>query len=119
MPLRVTVSRDGNGWVARSTSPADGDIELRLRETGPALVVGRLQISVNVEGTIRGTGASLYNGSVVQEYVLFRDATRIEGTLASSVGTGTIAGAIEQTSNSGLAICPAAAWILLPPLPAF
>src|SRR5688572_2299445 len=45
----VTLSLEGNEWVARSRSSADGDVEIRFAETGSRFG------SITVSGTATGT----------------------------------------------------------------
>ena len=51
---RVTVARVGAEWIAGASSPAAGDVELRFRESGPAL--GGF---VPLAGTIKGSANHL------------------------------------------------------------
>lgn len=51
MSSRVSLSREGTEWVARSSSPADGTLELRFRGSpGPVI-----NSSAPIGGTLRGT----------------------------------------------------------------
>lgn len=47
---RVNLSRSGSDWIATASSPAAGDVELRLRESA-----GVPGMSLQVSGSIRGT----------------------------------------------------------------
>ena len=45
----ITLSRQGTAWLARSATPADGDVELRFEEKGTSLS------TLALAGTARGT----------------------------------------------------------------
>jgi hypothetical protein len=47
---RVNLSRTGSDWIATASSPAGGDVELRLRDSA-----GVPGMSLQVSGSIRGT----------------------------------------------------------------
>jgi hypothetical protein len=47
---RVNLSRSGSDWIATASSPAAGDVELRLRESA-----GVPGFSLQLSGSIRGT----------------------------------------------------------------
>ena len=51
---RVNLSRSGSDWIATASSPAAGDVELRLRESA-----GVPGMSLQVSGSIRGTAIHL------------------------------------------------------------
>jgi hypothetical protein len=51
MSSRVSLSREGTEWIARSSGPADGTLELRFRGSpGPVI-----NSSAPIGGTLRGT----------------------------------------------------------------
>jgi hypothetical protein len=57
LTTNVTLSQDGSDWVARSTTPDNGNIDLRFHETGGQEVGGSGVVgSVYVSGTLTGTG---------------------------------------------------------------
>ena len=49
----ITLSRQGTAWLARSASPADGDVELSFEEKGTSLT------TLALAGTVRGTARDL------------------------------------------------------------
>lgn len=57
MTSRVTLKREGVDWVARSTSAADGDLELRFHDTGGLILAGY----VTIAGTLGGTAQHMNN----------------------------------------------------------
>jgi hypothetical protein len=69
----VMLTMDGQDWVARSRSAAEGDIELRIHATGRTLR------GHTVTGTIRGTGIDVGLNSVIRD---------VRVTLAAGTGSG-------------------------------
>ena len=57
----ITLSRQGTAWLARSASPADGDVELSFEEKGTSLTT--LVLAGTVRGTARISGARLLSAS--------------------------------------------------------
>jgi hypothetical protein len=47
----VTLTHEGTTWIARSTTAADGDLEIRFSDTGGPT----FGFSVPIEGTLKGT----------------------------------------------------------------
>ena len=58
----VTLSQEGSTWVARSTTPADGDVEIRFGESAP--IVGQVQVAGTARGTVVDRRAAQTHGSV-------------------------------------------------------
>ena len=52
---RVTVSQVGSEWVVSAATSDAGDVEMRFRQSGTALIAG----SMPIDGTIRGQAAHL------------------------------------------------------------
>jgi hypothetical protein len=69
----VMLAADGQDWVARSRSAAEGDIELRIHATGSTLR------GHTVTGTIRGTGIDVGLNSVIRD---------VRVTLSAGTGSG-------------------------------
>jgi hypothetical protein len=112
----VTLQRDGGYWVARSTAPELGTVELRFRESAAGL---------RVAGTIRGIGVDAGvtpTGIVHDVLVSFAgddgDVASVEGALASPVSAmvnGRIAGRVRFSDSDGNAsTCSAITWSLQP-----
>jgi hypothetical protein len=109
----LTVTHDGQTWVARATNSADGDIELRLRHVRDEAVIGGQVMIATIEGTIRG--AIRVPGATISDGVSFgtTTATRMDGSIArQGSGLGTITGEITQSNSVGSFSCPTARWTL-------
>ncbi|MEO8076638.1 MAG: hypothetical protein ABI818_09940 [Acidobacteriota bacterium] len=117
MDTLVTLERDGEYWVARSTKPELGNVELRFRES---TVGGR-----HVTGTIRGTGVdagTTPSGTVHDVRVAFADGSggdaTVEGELTAPLTghlNGRIAGVLSFSDQVGnTATCSAIIWSLQP-----
>jgi hypothetical protein len=48
---RVIVSRTGNEWVGTPGSAASGDVEVRFRQSGAAVIAGSMPVSGSIKGT--------------------------------------------------------------------
>ena len=69
----VMLATDGEEWVARSPSSAEGDLELRIRASA------RSPLGHTVTGTIRGTGIDVGLNSVTRD---------VRVTLSAGSGSG-------------------------------
>jgi hypothetical protein len=109
----LSLTHDGQTWVARSANNADGDIELRLRHVRDDVVIGGQVMVAAIEGTISGsTGAP---GVSLSDKVSFGTTTptRMTGSFnRSGSGLGTMTGEITQSTSVGSLSCPAARWTL-------
>jgi hypothetical protein len=113
----VTLEQDGGYWVARSTTPELGDLELRFRESGGT--------GLQVAGTIRGTGvdAGLTPAATVNDVRVSLGGERggdatVQGALASpaaSMINGRITGLVRFSDKEGnSSTCSAIMWSLQP-----
>jgi len=114
----VMLAMDGQDWVARSRSAAEGDIELRIRATGSTLR------GHTVTGTIRGTGIDVGLNSVIRDVRITLAAgagsgpAALEGETLSPVSAfvgGRAAGALRFSDSRGAASsCSVVQWAMQP-----
>jgi hypothetical protein len=109
-------------WTGRSTTPADGSVELTFHETG-----GEPQgaVYVNVAGMIGGVANDINNPvlGTLRRSARFgsRDGERIElrgrVVLGSRIVVGELRGParVEGLTGTGLVTCESAHWSLTPP----
>ena len=125
---RITFARDGEGWLGRSSSAADGDLEVRLRDAGVGQA-GDVFITggVPVAGTVRGFAVD--DGGPV--FLLPRDARVLAHGMASevdaelvgavkgrTVGLGSLNGMFIYTDGTDASTtCRGGTWTLLPVSP--
>jgi len=125
---RITFARDGEGWLGRSSSAADGDLEVRLRDAGVGQA-GDVFITggIPVAGTVRG--AAVDDGGPV--FLLPRDARVLAHGMASevdaqlvgevkgrTVGLGSLNGMFTYADGTGASTtCRGGTWTLLPVSP--
>jgi hypothetical protein len=122
----ITITREADGWLGRSRSNADGDLDLRLR----AALAGEVfpGPGIPVAGTVRGLGVDTGRPAVV----FLRDArvlahgadsgleAQLVGGLSNTgiIGIGTMTGMFTYSDKGGAStICRNAVWILTPVLP--
>jgi hypothetical protein len=118
---RITITRESDGWLGRSSSAADGSLELRLREVG-ANQTGEVWPGVPVAGTVRGfaldaRGPGIFGPRDVR--VVARgvdsspDAPFVGGLSNGISGIGTMTGIFTYTDGVGAStICRGALWVL-------
>jgi hypothetical protein len=115
---RVTLTREGQEWVARSVEAGAGDLELRFHESGQSLF-GR-----TVTGTVHGLGVHMFSGFVD---VPLRDvritlggpnaSVQVEGTIArlASFVLGSMSGEIRFSDSYGnFSRCSKILWTIQP-----
>jgi hypothetical protein len=115
----VTLNHEGSDWVARSTTPADGDAEIRFAEVGLRFA------QVDVSGMARGT---LIDRRAAQSLGL----ASMRLSSASGVGAmltgafynsptmqvvGSAAGVVAVSSPIGSGTCDRAQWTIRKPEP--
>jgi hypothetical protein len=115
----VTLNHEGTDWVARSTTPADGDAEIRFAEIGLRFA------QVDVSGMARGT---LIDRRAAQSFGL----ASMRLSSASGVGAmltgafynspamqvaGSAAGVVAVSSPIGSGTCDRAQWTIRKPEP--
>ena len=114
----VTVSAEGDGWIARAESAGEGDIELRLRRT--ASNQGEPLLSGAIRGTLRH---SFDRFSTSPRMVSFAgadgaDAAGVKTTLVASPTVAAIAaGAVTFTHSSGTTVGCREVFLILGPVP--
>lgn len=106
----LTMAREGTEWVARSTSPVDGDIELRIHE-----VTSANPFEILVSGTLRGSSIDKATQGILGWTMSFigssgSGAAQISGQHALSVeisfGTESFVGIATMTDGRGnKAVC--------------
>ena len=113
---RVTLAHEGQEWVARSSTIADGNIELRFHDTGGGTSFGGSVVTVAVSGTIRGTGTSRHNDTLsIKQFISFTGTggvptAQLEGTTGTPISPtivfGTVTGSVIVTDSlGGVATC--------------
>jgi hypothetical protein len=112
----VTLGRDGAGWVARSTTPEDGNVELRLASAqssfGLVLMAGTAQgtaIDRRAAGSL-GLASMTFSGGA-------GPTAHLSGsfTAASSAFTGTGEGLLAVNSPIGAGACRRGIWTIRKP----
>jgi len=117
LTVRTTVrlEQDGNGWLARSTSPDLGTLVLRFSGTGVRQMGGD-GISGTIAGSSHDLGFSLIPAADVA--VSFDPSGTAFGTITSSGSgymSGRLVGSIAMTDSRGArGQCPAVAWSMQP-----
>lgn len=108
----VTLSRDGNEWIARSRSAAEGDIEIRIRS------IGRTVAGYQVEGNIRGTAIDVGLNSVVRDVRATFTGVILEGMTSSPFSAfvgGRASGAVRFSNSAGEGSgCSVVQWTMQP-----
>ena len=114
----VTVSVDGNGWIARAEAASEGDIELRLRRTGTTAAEPLLS------GAIRGTLRHSFDRFATSPRMVSfagadgAEAAGVKTTLIVSPTVAAIAaGAVTFTHSSGTTVGCREAFLILEPMP--
>ena len=114
----VTLGRDGAAWVARSTSPEDGNVELQLitaqSSFGPVLMAGTAQgtaVDRRAAGNL-GLASMTFSGAG-------GSAASLSGSFiaASSSFTGTGEGVLAVRSPIGDGSCTRGLWTIRKPAP--
>ncbi len=112
----VTLGRDGVAWVARSTTPEDGNVELRLitadSSLGPVLMAGTAQgmaVDRRAAGSL-GLASMTFSGAA-------GPAASLSGsfTAASSSFTGTGQGVLAVSTPIGSGSCSRGTWTMRKP----
>lgn len=114
---RVMLEQSGSEWIARSSPPSAGTLEIRLRGSGVSGLQGE-----GVEGTVRGVAVDL--GQQFREPV---DVTiRVGGPTGAAaldgyverallLASGRISGSISfSDSQNATATCTAVQWLMQP-----
>lgn len=114
----VTVERDGATWVVRSSTPADGDVVLRFRESGFSFA------TPVVSGTASGTARDLRDVSSLGVFTMAFSGQRTAGAAELTGGVyfspapqvlGTISGVISVAGPLGEGSCTRAVWAVRKP----
>jgi hypothetical protein len=115
LPTRVTLTHEVAEWVARSSTSADGDIELRFHDTGGSVIIG----TTTVSGAIHGSGAASNDPPSVRRTITFggaagATAAQMQGnttTPISPVGVlGGVSGVVTLVDSvSGVVSCSSVA----------
>jgi hypothetical protein len=112
----VTLGRDGAAWVARSSTPEDGNVELRLvtaqSSLGPVLMAGSAQgtaVDRRAAGSL-GLASMTFSGAA-------GPAANLSGsfTAASSSFTGTGEGVLAVSTPIGSGSCSRGVWTIRKP----
>jgi hypothetical protein len=112
----VTLARDGSAWVARSTAPEDGNVDLRLvtaqSSFGPVMMAGTVQgtaVDRRAAGTL-GLASMTFSGAA-------GPAVNLSGsfTAASSSFTGTGEGVFAVSTPIGSGSCSRGVWTIRKP----
>jgi hypothetical protein len=115
MAAVVTVTRDGETWTVRSTTEADGNVELRLRRVGDNSAAGSRVLLISVEGSARGATVATF-GTQTAQSASFSDESRLAGqAMFQGSAQGTATGSITLNSPIfGTFDCQAVSWSLVP-----
>jgi hypothetical protein len=114
---RVMLEQSGSEWIARSSPPAAGSLELRLHASGVSTLQGEV-----VEGTVRGFATDLGQQSREPVDVTMRiggqtGAAVLDGYVERSLflASGRISGSISfSDSQNAAATCTAVQWLMQP-----
>lgn len=112
LPFRVTVIRDGAGWVVRSGSTDDGDLEMRLAEG--AFALGALAVT----GTASGIAVSDAQPPTRSTFSLgaSQSPARVTGFVSTievagnPLAFGTASGAVSASTPDGSGTCEQTTW---------
>jgi hypothetical protein len=116
MAAVVTVTRDGETWTVRSTTEADGNVELRLRRVGDSSAAGSRVLLISVEGSARGSALATFGAQTAQSASFGGDDSRLTGqAMFQGSAQGTATGSITLNSPIfGTFDCQAVSWTLVP-----
>ncbi len=115
----VTLSRQGNTWIARSTTSADGDLEIRLSES--AGVFGQVQLTGSARGTaVDRRSAQTLGLPSLQLSVANGPGAVLSGRVLPSPAAdliGNAMGTFAVASSIGHGTCERADWRIRKPEP--